>query len=1489
MINPLQICCSPFPAIFLLAIILSFFSKCFATLNQADLQKEIFAKCIEFQPRCKCDGDFFKRENKFWSKLNISCESFETFHEMFKITKFVYEGSPNEDMEFYFPNSYIPSQKKITEVQSSDPLPPEIQENCDKVKKVFEIIEVNIKVNSELLEVDVSSEFDYLKYITKLTIEGGKCFNKVKPNSFLQVFTNIYTLNILSDARLINIYLPALSNLYNFQLNISNAVNFFCAFQNEPCLVNPKGFKSFSVLFKNSMKLENDFNIYGKFRLPRFIENLSITFSSVDITYHDSECSPESRNNIIETQQTKPIFENIQFEKVLFEFPEIKDRANISANLISKLIDGIDIIKTQIYVRGNEDNVNSLLSNIYQQGLQGKLVIHLLSYFKRNILYIYLNQSNLDESQFEMCAYGKKLLRHAHQQIYKQSNGDILIIRAFHLNLSQVVNIANVATTSNTNIKFIRVYTYNFEVDQCPYKALKLFIEQQKIKLEFFYVNIGTAKTYKIEAETDKFIKTDDDTFYPIPPDDTISLKDFNYAGDFFKVQFISMKSFEMADPIFTRAITTCLVMNIGLYHKTSPSALLSDNKQLSTWYNVIQNSLEFNESLYDSLEVSRTQTAFKHLKDFIMLSDNMNAQITRVPSLSLQVLSENIQILSQAGRDIRDKSKHFETSLNFKNMGKGSDFKSEEIMQAIADSKIAILEASKQKSVSLGEIELRKQHDIEKQWNQSNELITFLTKEFEKFQKEVEVETVKFKRGVILATGLAVAEAAAEAVNCILGIFSGGFNPAKALNTARKVTKLATIIPKIINALKKIADLIFKRKLLATTFKKVKESWKIMSPKLTDFFNRQKMLLRDAWYNVKTVYDEKTTKQLIEVKKFFETSGAIVKSTQDIVSNTVNSIKAARTVWVGYDVDDPTPTTTSNKVFNLTQNISTIEEALKLFRNDEENAARNQGETMNLIDVFQWRIAKEQVTGMIDTTLSDDVPEATGYRTALLKMLTTGEAKTQAILNQALLETSFSASVEARKLYINESISAGKEILKTEEGLKKREETSDRTSLDEIETKHSLLDLDIEWEKFAIKLELVRSNEEYCNAYYYFHLEKCQDDLRIRPSDDLEKILSIQNMLLYQSNVKLQDLFPPPQTFTDLTLTFKKEKYCDCFISSNNETTNDTIIMENISELKDKRERELNSSYKQIKACLEGINVKIDGGEQTEIHKKINNMLTSCKSSPIESVKESKQFIYNVDIDSSYFEGHERVRIDEVKVIFKGAKTKGGVIKVYAESSGISEDRYKDHCFKFIGDRWIRLLSYYSENVSASKKAVADKNKQSSKRGKKLNKLISEKLDTLETLLQKQGKKEMEQVTIIEAGNIHKNFEGLFTSPTVFTTWLFILPEKLNPGLNLTNLIEIELKFSGSFIASDYTKKTIQCNINEENNNVTTTTLQQFKSKSKRITSKSRRITSKSKGITSKSKRITSKSKGNASKSKKIMSKDKGITSKSKRIKKRF
>ena len=73
------------------------------------------------------------------------------------------------------------------------------------------------------------------------------------------------------------------------------------------------------------------------------------------------------------------------------------------------------------------------------------------------------------------------------------------------------------------------------------------------------------------------------------------------------------------------------------------------------------------------------------------------------------------------------------------------------------------------------------------------------------------------------------------------------------------------------------------------------------------------------------------------------------------------------------------------------------------------------------------------------------------------------------------------------------------------------------------------------------------------------------------------------------------------------------------------------------------------------------------------------------------------------------------------------------------------------------------------------------------------------------------------DDIVFVNYGNVHKDFEAFFTSPTVFTTWSFRIPPSHNPGLDLTQLEEIEIRFSGSFVTPGYAAPQVECKMKAE------------------------------------------------------------------------
>ena len=414
-----------------------------------------------------------------------------------------------------------------------------------------------------------------------------------------------------------------------------------------------------------------------------------------------------------------------------------------------------------------------------------------------------------------------------------------------------------------------------------------------------------------------------------------------------------------------------------------------------------------------------------------------------------------------------------------------------------------------------------------------------------------------------------------------------------------------------------------------------------------------------------------------------------------------------------------------------------------------------------------------------------------------MLKLVTTGETRTQVSLEKAALETKFAVSRYAWQLYLGEAVSAGLEIADAELKKVKIDSTTEMEAQLRQKARKMRLAMNhgIQWQTFAIKLELIGLNEEFSNAYYYFHLERCPQDIQINPFNDLDEVLAIQNMLLYQSNQKLKDLFPLPQTFTDHSITIKKPKHCQCL-----ENFQDFELTANTNEETQNSKRD--AKHALVEEFLVNDLVKLPLQNQGKSnddfkirkHKFTNNLMGKCEKDVITNFFVDNELQFSINIDSDIFSQYERVHIDEVKAVFKRAKNKNGIIQVYVESIGISEDRYQGKCFKFISEKWSRRLFYCSPNVIKGAKRFT--------------------IDQIKTALKTTLK---EEKVCIDSGDIHKSFAGVFQTPTVFFTWIFNIPKDKNPGLDLSNLYEIELKFSGSFVAPTPASSAYQYKVEEE------------------------------------------------------------------------
>ena len=141
-------------------------------------------------------------------------------------------------------------------------------------------------------------------------------------------------------------------------------------------------------------------------------------------------------------------------------------------------------------------------------------------------------------------------------------------------------------------------------------------------------------------------------------------------------------------DPIIMRAFSTCLLINLDSSYDDATTSPTETNPKLSRWYKLIKRSVTFDEKIYTKLDVAHTETANKHLEEYITWRYLKRDDVAKAPFLSLQVLSQNIRTLSGAMKDMIDKRRHFKTLTSLEKSLKKT-------LRTISNAKIEILKAS--------------------------------------------------------------------------------------------------------------------------------------------------------------------------------------------------------------------------------------------------------------------------------------------------------------------------------------------------------------------------------------------------------------------------------------------------------------------------------------------------------------------------------------------------------------------------------------------------------------------------------------------------------------------------------------------------------------------------------------------------------------------------------------------------------------------------
>ena len=350
--------------------------------------------------------------------------------------------------------------------------------------------------------------------------------------------------------------------------------------------------------------------------------------------------------------------------------------------------------------------------------------------------------------------------------------------------------------------------------------------------------------------------------------------------------------------------------------------------------------------------------------------------------------------------------------------------------------------------------------------------------------------------------------------------------------------------------------------------------------------------------------------------------------------------------------------------------------------------------------DMLNWDIAKTDIETMMDSALTNEIPETYGYKKSLMRMIEAGKAETEGMLVKSKLQAEMTLKEFEVKQYQEEVAM----IESTTSELRNQE----RANMVEDIRQMSMT---------QFKIDIFLNSVEFCYSSIYHTLKKCliYDQYRydMTPGD----IIEITNRMLKNHLENAADIYPSPQTFQNLEVKFTWDKNCYNFTK--------TDILED-------------ADIENIKAYQK------------------------CLSSKIYELVQNNMIRFHVSLNDDEFRRFNRIRVDEIKVFIKGIKTKRNTAHVNIETSTIFQDRFRAENFTFHANSWKRSFRY---NINPSS---------------------------------------CEDYVILR-GNIQEEFSEDINFPSIFTTWTISLPEEKNEGLDLSNVTEIDILFSGSLVVSDY------------------------------------------------------------------------------------
>ena len=185
--------------------------------------------------------------------------------------------------------------------------------------------------------------------------------------------------------------------------------------------------------------------------------------------------------------------------------------------------------------------------------------------------------------------------------------------------------------------------------------------------------------------------------------------------------------------------------------------------------------------------------------------------------------------------------------------------------------------------------------------------------------------------------------------------------------------------------------------------------------------------------------------------------------------------------------------------------------------------------------DMLNWNIAKADIETMMDSALTNEIPERYAYKESLMRMIEAGKVETEAMLEKAKLQGEITLKEFEVRQYQREIAMI-------------QSKTAELGSKERINIQESVRRISM----MEFNIDMFLNSVKFCDSLIYHTLKKCLVYDQYRYDTTPAEIIEITNRLLNQHSENTADVYPPPQTFHNLGVTFKWDRTCHNIIKTN-------------------------------------------------------------------------------------------------------------------------------------------------------------------------------------------------------------------------------------------------------------------------------------------------------------------------------------------------